>query len=155
MKFMKEYLIIGIILILAIALIYLASVKSEKRKISIINSQNQSVEIIAEMADNPLTHMRGLMFRSHLPENEGILFVFNDSNYRSFWMVNTSIPLDIIFISETGRIVDIQQMEPCRTIADYCRIYRSREKAKYVLEVNRGFSERNGIRIGDRMVFER
>src|SRR3989338_11589049 len=148
---MKEYLIIGIILILTIALIYLASVKSEKRKIHILNSQNQSIEVNVEIADNPLTHMRGLMFRSHLPENEGILFVFNDSNYRSFWMVNTSIPLDIIFISETGRIVDIQQMEPCRTIADYCKVYRSREKARYVLEVNRGFSERNGIRIGDRM----
>ena len=152
---MKEYLIIGIILILTIALIYLASVKSEKRKIHILNSQNQSIEVNVEIADNPLTHMRGLMFRSHLPENEGMLFVFNDSNYRSFWMVNTSIPLDIIFISETGRIVDIQQMEPCRTIADYCKVYRSREKARYVLEVNRGFSERNGIRIGDRMVFER
>ena len=152
---MKEYLIIGIILILTIALIYLASVKSEKRKIHILNSQNQSIEVNVEIADNPLTHMRGLMFRSPLPENDGMLFVFNDSNYRSLWMVNTSIPLDIIFISETGRIVDIQQMEPCRTIADYCKVYRSREKARYVLEVNRGFSERNGIRIGDRMVFER
>ena len=102
--------------------------------------------IKAEVADSPGEMQRGLMFRSFLGEGQGMLFVFPDEAYRSFWMKNTKIPLDILFISANLTVVDIQAMEPC--LADPCPNYPSRAPAKYALEVNKGFAERYGIRAG-------
>ena len=100
-----------------------------------------------EVADSDEERSKGLMFKESLGADEGMLFVFDDSKIRTFWMKNTRIPLDIIFISEEFEIVNIAEAEPCKR--DPCEIYPSKYEAKYVLEVFRGFVEERNITAGD------
>ena len=101
----------------------------------------------AEIADTPEKWARGLMNVASLPEDSGMLFVFPDSRPRSFWMKGTLIPLDIIFVSEGFRVVDIATLQPCRE--DPCPSYTSKSPARYVLEANAGYAAENGITEGD------
>lgn len=104
-----------------------------------------------EIADTESKRQLGLMSRQSMPENQGMLFVFEKEETQSFWMKNMKFPLDIIWISEDKRIVDIKSnVLPCR---DSCESIVPQAKAKYVLEVNAGFVERNKIRIGDEVSF--
>lgn len=100
-----------------------------------------------EIADEYNERQKGLMFREELDGDSGMLFIFESSGEYDFWMKNTLIPLDIIWISEDMKIVDIQGAAPC--VEDPCRSYIPKGNAKYVLEVNSGFAEENGIDIGD------
>ena len=118
----------------------------EKRKIVLKNKTGRSVELEVEIADNLFKQMLGLMFRNSLASNEGMLFIFRNESSRSFWMFNTKIPLDAIFFDSSGKIVEIIQMEPCNSF--FCTQYYSKVKSTYVLEVNKGFCERNNIAKG-------
>ena len=81
-----------------------------------------------------------------------MLFVFRDSDYRSFWMKNTLIELDIIYIDSGKRIVDIhRKVPPCQ--ADPCPSYPSNSPARYVLELDGGEAERLGMKAGDQVDF--
>ena len=105
-----------------------------------------SVEVNTEIADTPLKHIKGLMFRKSLPENNGMLFIFNNEDYYNFWMVNTTIPLDMIWINRDMEIVHIEKnTQPCFI---NCKIYSPKEKAKYVLEANAGFVDKHKIEVG-------
>lgn len=111
----------------------------------------QNICVSAEIADTVSKRTQGLMFRKSLPDNQGMLFVFEREDLYSFWMKNMQIPLDIIWIDKDKRIVDIKtNVPPCK---DSCRGLTPRENAQYVLEVSAGFVERNKIRIGDRVDF--
>lgn len=104
------------------------------------------VEIVKTEEERAL----GLMFRHSLKEDSGMLFIFEVEDYQSFWMKNCFFPLDIIFLDKNGKIVDIKEnFLPCQE--DPCPSYQSREKAKYVLEVNAGFSKKNNIKIGQKL----
>ena len=94
---------------------------------------------------------RGLMFRQSLPENEGMLFVYREPQELAFWMRNTFIPLDIVFVGADGIILNIHQARPL----DESVLYRSAGSAKYVIETNQGWFSRHGIRPGDRVTFGR
>jgi len=109
-----------------------------------------SVQVSVELPGTPAEMARGLMHREHLGENNGMLFVFEKDQPQSFWMKNTLIPLDMIFINSNDKIVDILSAEPCEK--DHCRSYVSKDDAKYVLEVNKGFSEKHNIEIGDEVM---
>ena len=76
-----------------------------------------------------------------------MLFVYADEEARSFWMKNTLIPLSIAYIDSEGRIVDIQDMNP---LDDEPPHYVSAEPARYALEVNQGFFEERGVKVGDK-----
>jgi len=104
--------------------------------------------VSAEVADSPEERARGLMDRETLGENAGMLFAFPDEAPRSFWMKNTKIALDIIFISSNFIIVGVQTMEPCE---EPCKLYVSLAPAQYALEVNRGFAEAQNIKVGDKI----
>jgi len=118
----------------------------------VVNNRKVDVEVVT----TPASMARGLMFRKNLAENSGMLFIFPNSAKHSFWMANTLIPLDIIWINEDKKIVDIKHSAPpCSNniIQSYCTPYLPKEKAKYVLEVNGGWCEKNGVKIGDPVSF--
>jgi uncharacterized membrane protein (UPF0127 family) len=150
MALMKSYEITAIlaVIILVILVIYFITAKGDKRKVTLINSEGKEVSVYAEIANNTVTRAKGLMGRTFLPENEGMLFVFNKPDYYGFWMFNTTIPLDAIHFSENGTAVDVIQMEPCGFNITKCPTYPPREKSRYVLEVNQGFAKKNKIIIG-------
>lgn len=107
--------------------------------------------IYIEIANDPYEIQKGLMFRKSLKWNNGMLFVFDDEQYRSFWMKNTHIALDIIFIDKNFKIVDIKEnAKPC--LSYKCPSYLSKAPAKYVLEVNGDFVNKNKIQIGDKII---
>lgn len=100
-----------------------------------------------EVVDTLEKQERGLMFRRSLPENEGMLFVYKEPIEMSFWMRNTLIPLDIVFVGADGVILNIHQARPL----DESVLYRSAGAAKYVIETNKGWFARHGIVPGDRV----
>jgi len=114
--------------------------------VSLHPEKGKPLSIKAEIADTPEGRATGLMFRESLEENEGMLFVFPDSAVRNFWMKNTLIPLDMIFISENMTIVRIHYALPCTS--DPCPLYSSEKPVRYVLEVGGNFTAENGIEEG-------
>ena len=103
--------------------------------------------VVAEVADNPAAHRKGLMFRKSMPEDKGMLFIFRQAGPYGFWMKNTRFPLDIIWIDAQKKIVDIYPNAiPCK---DVCNTYAPSASALYVLEVNGGFTLKHRVRIGD------
>lgn len=139
---MKKILVIFVFIVF---LVMIASCKSENAVF--IDNVNEKIKVNVEIADSPEERAAGLMFRESLGENFGMLFIFDDEKTRSFWMKNTLIPLDMVFISEDLEIIDIKYAVPCRE--DPCISYVSKEPAEYVLEVNGNFTIRNDIAIGN------
>ena len=92
---------------------------------------------------------RGLMWRRSLPDNQGMLFIFEREERRSFWMKNTLIGLDILFIKENGEVESISKY----TIPKSERSIPSKGPAKYVLEVTEGFCDLYGFDVGDRIIW--
>ena len=105
--------------------------------------------IDVEIALTPQELQHGLMGRTSLDKSKGMLFVFTDIAVHHFWMKNTRIPLDMLWIDATGRIVDIiSDVQPCID-GKYCPSQRPKNVAKYVLEINAGISKTNGLKEGD------
>lgn len=121
----------------------------------------RDVCIRAEIADNPAQREKGLMYRQALPEDQGMLFIFEEEARHGFWMKNVNFPLDIIWIDKVKRIVDIKpNLKPCQEVCEpfdgghrekSCESYFPLEKAFYVLEVKAGFTDKHKIKIGDTM----
>lgn len=125
----------------------------KKPVVKIKPGNNSAISVYVEIANDQAEQSRGLMFRQSLEWNNGMFFVFKEQGSLSFWMKNTYIPLDMIFISRDLQIVDIKEnVQPC--LEQNCPIYPSKEPAKYVLEVNAGFAQQNGIKIGDTLSLE-
>ena len=120
---------------------------SELRTVTIHTSSGEEVRVRVEIADNASERARGLMYRTTLAENRGMLFIYEREHKLSFWMKYTLIPLSIAFIGSEGRIVDIQDMRP---LDDDPPHYVSAKPAQYALEVNQGFFEERGVEVGDR-----
>ncbi len=121
-----------------------ASTSEESPTLAIISSNGARTEVEVEIADERAEQQRGLMERTALAEDGGMLFVFERNEPRSFWMRNTLIPLSIAYIADGGRIVDIQDMQPLDETS-----HPSAEPARYALEVNQGFFAERGIGVGD------
>lgn len=114
--------------------------------VAITSSDGTRTEVEAEIADDAAERRRGLMERTALAENAGMLFVFDREQALSFWMRNTLIPLSIAYIDSEGRIVDIEDMQPLDETS-----HPSAEPAQYALEVNQGFFAERGIEVGDKV----
>ena len=110
---------------------------------------------LLEVADTGEERARGLMNRPSLPPDRGMLFVWDDESVRGFWMRNTLIPLDILFIDGQGTVVDIQTMVPEPDVpASELTIYQSAAPAQQALEINAGAAERCDIAVGDAVTVE-
>lgn len=100
-----------------------------------------------EIAKTEYETQTGLMYRDSMRENRGMLFVFDDASPRYFYMKNTRLPLDIIYVSEDKKIVSFyENTEPFNETS-----LPSKAPAKYVLEINGGLIDKLGIRVGDRL----
>ncbi len=89
--------------------------------------------------------------RAQITENEGMLFVFNYDGRHSFWMKNTLIALDMIWIDRNNKVVTIvKQAGPC--LSERCPVFKPEKKARYVLEIGGGLSDKLGITVGDDVV---
>jgi len=103
-----------------------------------------------EFARSDYERSKGLMLRESMPDSHGMLFIFTEEKARTFWMKNTLIPLDIIFLDKDFTVVKIQNAVPCKE--DPCAKYPSIKPAKFVLEINGGLAEKYNIVPGSKMV---
>lgn len=123
-----------------ITLIFFLFLACSSQKYVIINNQRVFIEI----ADSPSEWQHGLQYRISLPENNGMLFVFPFPRNVTFWMKDTHINLDMIFINHDKTILAIEKnVQPC--IIDPCNTY-SHNNVLFVLEVNAGFADKYGIK---------
>lgn len=108
-------------------------------------------KVQVDVAETPSHRERGLMFRTQMPEDRGMIFVWDDESPRTFWMRNTCLPLDMLFIAKDGYIVGALEQVPVLNEAPRgvsC-------DAAYVLEVNAGYLRRHGVRPGQKLKFQR
>ncbi len=96
-----------------------------------------------EVVDTPASRQQGLMYREFLPEWSGMLFIFEESDLHMFWMKNTLIPLDMLWIDENFNVVNILTAQPCTV--NPCSTYNPWTSAKYVLEINAWMAAKYGI----------
>lgn len=102
-------------------------------------------KLTLEIADNDAETTQGLMYRRTMPDSCGMIFIMKEYEPQKFWMKNTYIPLDIVYLDESKKIVTIQANTTPFSEAGV----ESYEKAKFVLEVNAGYCKRKGIEKGD------
>jgi uncharacterized protein len=107
---------------------------------------------IVELAKTEKKISQGLMFRESLASNRGMLFIFAQPGIYSFWMKNTKIPLDIIWLNDKKEVVFLaNNVVPC--YQEFCPSINPGERAKYVLEINAGLAEKIGLKMGDKLNF--
>jgi len=119
-------------------------------QVAIVGPDNRTrARVAVELAQNDRQRERGLMYRRDLPADSGMLFVFKTPVHASFWMHNTQIPLDMIFAASDRRVIGIiPDAEPYSDAPlEVAGI------SQYVLEVNGGFCQRHGVKVGDRLEF--
>ncbi len=144
-KTQKIYL--GLFIGLAVVIIFIAAGNAKSLK----NVCAKDFCIQAEVVRTDKARQRGLMFRKSMPQDRGMFFVFEKDALLSFWMKNMRFPLDIIWIGRDKKIVDIYEYAlPCK---DVCKTIIPAANAQFVLEVNAGFTNRLGIKIGDSLNF--
>lgn len=108
---------------------------------------DNGVSFDVELAKTSEEQGKGLMHRESMPENHGMLFIFGEEAVKTFWMKNTLMPLDMVFLDGDMVVVEIKSnVPPCAV--DPCPTYASEKPAKYVLELNAGIAEKNGISAG-------
>jgi uncharacterized protein len=116
----------------------------------VLETSGRTVRVEVEVVKTPEARALGLMYRKELPAQQGMLFVFEQEAVQSFWMKNTYIPLDMIFIDKKRRVVGIvHDAAPMTTTSRQVDAPSS-----YVLEVNAGFAKNNGIQSGAAVSFE-
>lgn len=135
---------IGLISIVLTSTFAHAEIKFPKEKIKL---GGKTITVEVARSNEQLAH--GLMYRTQMGENDGMIFVFPDVDTRSFWMKNTFIPLSIGFFDEDKILVDIQDMEAVKSeMVTTPPSYVSAKPAKYALEMNRGWFLKNSIKVG-------
>jgi len=103
-----------------------------------------------QLAQSNAERAKGLMFRKYLAQDEGMLFLFDKEDKYSFWMRNTLIPLDIIWMDKDNKVIFISENnQPCKWY--YCLSVNPTANAKYVLEVNSGIVSYLGLKITDKL----
>jgi len=108
-----------------------------------------SAAVRVEIARSPQEREHGLMDRTRLDPDAGMLFIFGESAPHGFWMRNTLIPLDLLFLAEDGRVAAVVERQPLSLEVDDGGV-----ESRYVLEVNGGWARAHGVGPGDRVRFE-
>jgi uncharacterized protein len=108
-----------------------------------------AVAVRVEVARTPVARERGLMNRALLDPDAGMLFLFDEAALHGFWMKNTLIPLDLLFLAEDGRVAAVVERRPLSL-----EVTDGGVESRFVLEVNGGWAREHGVRPGDRVRFE-
>lgn len=156
MQFRYEYVTIPLLLIALIGIVafhederqfgYEELANSSTVNASFITDGEEVARLNLETAVTPEEKERGLMGRQSLEEDSGMIFVYEDSEERSFWMKDTYIPLDIIFLTAERTVNTIKQADPEPNVSDEdLKLYASEGPAKYVIEANQNFSKENNV----------
>ncbi len=104
------------------------------------------LNIKAEVAQTPREHEIGLMYRTSMGANEGMIFAFERPGQQCFWMKNTLIPLAVAFVADDGTVVNVDEMKP-QTLDSHC----STRPVRFVLEMNTGWFKKHGVKAGDKL----
>jgi uncharacterized membrane protein (UPF0127 family) len=116
----------------------------------VLHTKGGDVPVSVEIANTPDQRSLGLMYRKELGAEAGMLFVFDEPDHLMFWMKNTVLPLDMIFIRDDRHVLGV-----VKNAVPYTTTSRGVPgESRYVLEVNAGFSDRHGIADGDAVSFE-
>ena len=134
-----------ILLVVALLALTLASSASANDQAIFPGIKGEAVAFDLEIADTQAKRKKGLMYRTELAENAGMLFVYSHPQVITMWMENTYIALDMLFLDRLGQIVSIS--ENARPLSR--KVISSQEPAKYVLEVRAGTARRLGLKAGD------
>jgi len=151
----RKYRLLRSICGLALLLLLSAQTTLPRKDVRVTRgaTQEEIVRFTVEVASTPEAWERGLMERASLAPEAGMFFHFPDVAPRAFWMMNTLIPLDMLFLDPEGRIINIQEnAQPCAA-PRRCPTYHSTAPAQYVLEIPGGRARALGIRAGDRVHF--
>lgn len=119
-------------------------------KVTITSRDGKAVSFIVEIADTPSKREMGLMYRKEMAADRGMIFIFPQESPQSFWMKNTPLPLDMIFINADKKIVGIVE----RTVPFSLDPRGVSAPSQFVLEINGGLAQKHGIRAGDSVGFE-
>jgi len=142
---MKNRTILIIFALLLTALIFFI-ISPQEQSHNAICFEGSCVDV--ELAITPEEMTIGLMNRTGLPENMGMLFIFEEEGVHKFWMKNTLIPLDMIWLDKDGKIIHIEKnVQPCYVPS--CPALGPEISSRYQLEVNGGYTERHKINVGD------
>jgi uncharacterized membrane protein (UPF0127 family) len=132
------------------SLLFCQTVSQKDKFIKIYLPNGKS--LTAELAMSDEERQRGLMFREKLQADQGMLFVFENEDFYAFWMKNTLIPLDMLWLDRDRRVVHIEKdVPPCKT--EPCPSYLPSRRALYVLELAAGEAEKNSLKLFDRLDF--
>jgi len=138
------------ILLLNLLFLLFLSVGCKDRKTNQVCFKKHCFEV--EIAREATEQKQGLMFKEELKTDHGMLFIFPETKKHSFWMKNTLIPLDIIWLNENREVVFINKnTPPCAS--DPCESFKPNQKARYVLELNAGIADLINLSIGDKLEF--
>jgi len=147
-----------IIIVLVLASLLLAfkiyeqknpNIKFDNSMLKIIKQNGEVIELNIKVADSPAERERGLMFVKQMPEDEGMLFIFDSEEMRRMWMKNTLIPLDMLFVGGNKEILNVKE----NATPESLDIVFSVAPTKYVVELNGGFIAKHKIKIGDKIEF--
>lgn len=136
---------ICLVIICVLGLLFYQDIQEAK----VITKQGE-VNLKLEQANTPLARNLGLMWRRHLPENVGMFFSFNKEAQQNFWMKNTWIPLDILFLDSSYQVVKIHK----NAIPHDLTNISSEKPSRYVIELVSGSAERFGLAEGDRVIIK-
>jgi uncharacterized membrane protein (UPF0127 family) len=153
MRRVRRLLTPSLLFLMYLCLVPLHAADLPRTRVEVVRPGTNAVlfTVDAELATTVETRTQGLMERPSLPADRGMLFVFETAQPLSFWMFNTRIPLDIIFVDAQRRITSIYaSVPPCRPPLR-CPTYTSHGVAQYVLEVNAGTAAKAGIGVGDEL----
>ena len=141
---MKKSLSFLIVTLLLTQAVFCKSTKLQTRNLTIIRKNGTTISVNAEIATKPEELQRGFMERKNIPDGTGMLFVFQQEQYLSFWMKNTPTPLSIAYATSDGIICDIFDMKPYSL-----ENINSTVPVLYALEVPKGWFKKNNITVGD------
>lgn len=129
--------------LLALLLIFTIILQYNSKLVPLyINGQT----VFCEISETPEKRSKGLMFREYLPKNQGMIFIYQDEQIRTYHMRDVKFPIDIAFVNGQGIIIDIQQMD-----LDPTKKYPSKKPAQFALEVNKNWFAENKIKEGDKL----